>query len=341
MTMKFVKAERKAAKLRLALCSPAGGGKTYSALLIAKGLGGSIAMIDTEHGSGSLYANNQGMPEYSVLELDPPFSPKRYIEAIKMAEEAGFTTIIIDSLSHAWSGEGGVLEMHDNATKASRSQNSFDSWRTVTPEHNRLVDAILTSKCHVIATMRTKAEYTQSTDERGKTIIKKVGTAPIQRDGVDYEFTVVLDLSTDHIATSSKDRTSLFDGQNFKPAEATGKALLEWLNSGKVEAIQQAEAIVAAKVQPTQSESDKQFEKLESANTRADIRVEGYNMEWLDEQLKALNWKVATFASWAKSKPEFKGVDTTGTLDQIVTRMSKEQREYLSKAIQEMVDLKK
>ncbi len=233
MVMEFKKAERKAAKLRLALCSPAGGGKTFSALKMAKGIGGKIAMIDSEHGSGSLYAGSQGMPDYAVLELDPPFTPKRYIEAIQLAEKSGFDIIIVDSLSHAWAGEGGVLEMHDRATSASRSGNSFVAWREITPEHNRLVDALLQSKCHIIATMRTKQEYTQSADDKGKVTVKKVGMAPVQREGIDYEFTVVLDLTTDHIATSSKDRTSLFDGQHFKPTEETGKQLLEWLTLGK------------------------------------------------------------------------------------------------------------
>ena len=235
MVMQFKKAERRAAKLRLALCSPAGGGKTFSALKIAKGIGGKVAMIDTEHGSGNLYADNQGMPEYAVLELDPPYTPFRYIEAIKAAESAGFDIIIIDSLTHAWAGEGGVLDMHDKATSASRSGNSFTAWREITPEHNRLVDAILQSKCHVIATMRTKQEYAQSTDDKGKTVIKKLGMAPVQREGMDYEFTVVMDLSTDHIATSTKDRTSLFDGQHFKPTEETGTTFLAWLNKGKAE----------------------------------------------------------------------------------------------------------
>lgn len=231
--MEFKKAERKQAKLRLALNSMSGGGKTYSALLIAKGLGGKIAMIDTEHGSGSLYANNPDMPEYDVLEIDAPYTPRRYKEAIDTAEKANYNIIIIDSLSHAWSSEGGILDMHEKARLGQKTQNSWTAWREVTPEHNKLVDSILQSSCHIIATMRTKQEYAQ-VSENGKTEVKKLGLAPIQREGMDYEFTVVFDLSQEHIASASKDRTSLFDKDHFKPSEETGKKLLEWLNQGIV-----------------------------------------------------------------------------------------------------------
>lgn len=266
--MEFKKAERKAAKLRLAIVSASGGGKTHSSLLIAKGLGGKIALIDTEHGSGSLEVGKPGIPEYDTLELDPPFSPKRYIEAIKAGEQAGYDVIILDSLSHEWQGEGGSLDAHDKATAASKSGNSYTAWKEVTPEHDKLVNVILQSKCHIIATMRTKQEYAQTT-ENGKTAVKKLGMAPVQREGIDYEFTVVLDLSQDHIATASKDRTSLFDGQHFKPSEDTGKALLAWLNSGKAETIQPVAKTPSVQTQaatePIKSESDAAFEKLESA----------------------------------------------------------------------------
>ena len=233
MIQEFKKAERTQARLRAALCSPAGGGKTYSALLIAKGLGGKIAMIDTEHGSGSLYADSKGMPEYAVLELEPPYSPQRYIEAINLAEKSGFDIIIIDSLSHAWAGEGGALDMQEKARLASKSGNSWTAWREVTPHHTRLIDAMLGSHCHIIATMRSKQEYAQVTEDGGKVVIRKLGLAPVQREGMDYEFTVVLDLSQDHVATASKDRTGLFDKQHFVPDENTGKTLLAWLKSAK------------------------------------------------------------------------------------------------------------
>ena len=223
----FHKAHRGTSKLRLALMGPAGSGKTYSALQIAKGLGGRIAMIDTERGSGSLYSH---LVDFDVAELTPPFSPERYVEAISAAEQAGYGVLIIDSLSHAWAGPGGVLDIHDKVTKAVR--NSFTAWREVTPDHNRLVDAMLGSACHVIVTLRTKTAY-EVVSEGGKTKVAKIGLAPQQRDGLEYEFTVVFDLSIDgHVATATKDRTSLFDGNYFTPDAETGIKILEWLNSG-------------------------------------------------------------------------------------------------------------
>lgn len=226
----FKRAERKKAKLRLALCAPSGAGKTYSALKIAQGLGGKIAMIDTEHGSGELYAD---MCEYDVLQLDPPYTPQKYIEGIKAAENAGYDIVIVDSLSHAWAGEGGLLEEVDKKAKASRSGNSYTAWRDVTPLHNQLVNAMLTSSCHIIATMRSKVAYEMQTNNNGKMSPVKIGLAPVQREGMDYEFTVVLDISVEgHYATASKDRTSLFDGQTFIPSHETGEQLMQWLNTG-------------------------------------------------------------------------------------------------------------
>lgn len=224
----FRKAERKKAKLRLGLAGPAGAGKTYSALLIAQGLGDKIALIDTEHGSGELYSH---LCDYDVATLSAPYTPDRYIALIKEAEKAGYRTIIIDSISHAWAGEGGLLDIHD---KIARTQNnSFSAWREVTPKHNALVEAMLQSQCHIIATMRSKQEYTISTDDRGRTQVKKLGLAPVQREGMEYEFTVFLELSLEHLAIATKDRTSLFDGnQPFVPAIETGRTLLEWLESG-------------------------------------------------------------------------------------------------------------
>jgi len=225
----FHKAERKKGKLRLAIAGPAGSGKTYSALLIALGLGGRIAMIDTERGSGELYDH---LGEYDACTIHPPFEPRKYVETIRAAEDLGYETIIIDSLSHAWVGQGGLLDVHGHI--ADKTGNSWSAWRQVTPKHNELVDAMLQSKCHIIATMRSKMEYAQ-VEENGKKQVKKLGMSPIQRDGMEYEFTVFIDLDQQHTATTTKDRTTLFDGQYFVPTVETGKMLLAWLeNNGQV-----------------------------------------------------------------------------------------------------------
>ena len=225
----FRKAERKQAKLKIGFSAPSGAGKTYSALLVAYGMCGDwskVAVIDTENNSAELYSD---LGEYSVCPISPPFTPTKYINAIQEAVSLGFEVLIIDSLSHAWSGEGGLLEMKDKA--ASKSANSFTAWRDVSPEHNRLVNAILHSNIDVIVTTRAKSDCVVS-NENGKTSVKKVGLAPVFRDGLEYELTAFFDLSQDHVATASKDRTKLFDGIEFVPSIETGKSLSAWRDSG-------------------------------------------------------------------------------------------------------------
>lgn len=228
--MKFEKATRKKAKLRLALTGPSGSGKTYSALLVAKGIGGKVAFIDTEKGSASLYSD---IADFDVLELDPPFSPERFIEAIKSAEDAGYETLILDSITHEWGGVGGCLELVDKIAKAKYRGNSWSAWSEINPRHRLFLDAILRSPMHIIATMRSKTETAQ-VEENGRKKVAKLGMKSEQRDGVEYEFTTVLDIAHEtHHAIASKDRTKLFS--NSDPVvitESTGKMLLDWLESG-------------------------------------------------------------------------------------------------------------
>lgn len=244
--MAFKKAERKQAKLRLALVGPSGSGKTLSALRIAKGmaqeLGCRIGVIDTEKESSSLYAGivkGRLMPEnwqvnFEILPFNPPFPPKKYVQGIKVAEQEGIGILIIDSFSHAWAGEGGLLDMVDGFTAASSSKNAFsEGWRKATPEQTKIVDAILQSTMHMIVTMRSKVAYDLLKDNNGRTRPIKIGMAPIQREGMDYEFTAWLDLAVDsHIAVAGKDRTNLFDGAPRILTEETGKELIEWLKEG-------------------------------------------------------------------------------------------------------------
>ncbi len=228
--MEFRKAEKRKAKLRLGITGAAGSGKTYGALLIAKGLGGKTVLLDTENGSGDLYAT---LFDYDVGAIQAPYTIDKYIEGIKQAESLGYDIIIIDSLSHAWAGEGGLLEQVDNIAAGSRSGNSYTAWRQVTPQHNKLIETMLNSPCHIIATMRSKTEYVIVENDKGRKEPRKVGLAPVQREGMDYEFGVVFDLGQNHMAAVSKDRTSLFDGKTFQLSEQIGETLKQWLESGK------------------------------------------------------------------------------------------------------------
>lgn len=229
--MQFTKAVRKKSKLRLALTGPSGSGKTYSALLIAKGLGGKVAVIDTEHGSASLYSD---LLEFDSLELTPPYSPERYVAAIQAAEKAGYEVLIIDSTTHEWSGSGGCLEINEQTAQAKYRGNTWSAWNETTPRHRRFIDSMLQCNMHIIATGRSKTETSQEDSGNGKKKVVKLGMKTEQRDGFEYEFTCVLDIVHDnHYAVASKDRTGLFNGEALVINEHTGKSLLNWLDSGK------------------------------------------------------------------------------------------------------------
>jgi hypothetical protein len=221
--MQLQKAERKQAVIKLALQGPSGSGKTYSSLLMANGLVGNwnhIAVIDTENNSSHLYSH---LGSFNVLSLSEPFSPERYIEAIEACEKAGMKAIIIDSISQEWEGNGGIIESHGNM-----AGNSFTNWNKITPRHNAFVQKMLQSPCHIIVTIRSKQDYVL-TDKNGKMVPEKVGLKGVTRDGMDYEFTVVLDLDIKHQATASKDRTGLFTNPlPFIVSEQTGNKIKIW-----------------------------------------------------------------------------------------------------------------
>jgi AAA domain len=225
----FTKATKLQAKLRFALIAPPGAGKTWTALEIAKGLGGKIALIDTEHKSASKYA---GHFDFDTAELET-FSPETYIKAIQEAERLSYDVLIIDSLSHAWTGTGGVLEIVDRAKNANASKNGFNAWSVGTPKHNALVEAILRCKCHVIATMRSKTEWVIEQGANGKNTPRKVGLGAVQRDGVEYEFDFVGLLDHAHMLTIDKTRWNEIEGAIIeKPDSSLGERLLGWLNDG-------------------------------------------------------------------------------------------------------------
>lgn len=218
-------AERKLAKIKLALQGPSGSGKTYSALLLAKGLCGNlknVCVIDTENGGADLYAH---LGDYKVITLPKPSTPEKYIQAIEIAENAGIDCIIIDSISHCWEY---LVDFHSTL-----AGNSFTNWSKITPRLNALVSRILSSNAHVISTLRVKQDYILQDKGNGKLVPEKVGLKPVQRDGFDYEFTIVFELDIQHFAVCSKDRTGLFaTTPSFKLDETTGKTILQWCNTG-------------------------------------------------------------------------------------------------------------
>ena len=223
------KATKQQARLRMALIGPSGSGKTYSALEIATRLGQRVIVIDTERGSASKYAD---LFAFDVLELET-FEPRTYVAALRACTDAGADVVVVDSLSHAWIGKGGALEQVDRAAKR-QGGNSFGAWRDVTPQHNELVDAMLRTDAHLIVTMRAKTEFVQERDERtGRTVVRKVGLAPVQRDGLEYEFDVVADVNHEHEAVITKSRCAkLSDAIIPRPGEALANTLRAWLSDG-------------------------------------------------------------------------------------------------------------
>ena len=232
MTMTFKRAERTQQKIKIGLQGPAGSGKTRGALALARELvpNGKVALIDTENGSASLYSDEY---VFDTVELSPPFLSEKYEQAIDMAVELGYDVLVIDSLTHQWAGEGGILARKDQTDK--KGGNSYTNWGAFTKEHNRFVSKVLHAPIHIIATLRSKADYVLEAKEGGKAVPKKVGMAAIQREGFDYEFSLLFDIGLDHEAIATKDRTRLFsDGVSrnlLKPD--IGRAIRNWLATGK------------------------------------------------------------------------------------------------------------
>lgn len=268
---KFRKATREQAKLRLALIGPAGSGKTYSALGIGTNLvpGGRVAVIDTECGSAELYGKRF---EFDTMDLTS-HSPLDYVDAIKAAEAEGYDVVIIDSLSHAWIGKGGALEQVDQVVERGGGS-SFSAWRSVTPKHNKLVDTILSCKVHLIATIRAKTEYVQEKNDKGKTEIRKLGMAAVQRDGLEYEFTIVGDLDLQNNLKISKTRLDGVISPNEifeRPGQALAEKIRNWLYDG---AAPQIRATESTPQQPVTEALDDAFSAFLSGIEKASNQAE-------------------------------------------------------------------
>jgi len=231
----FKKATRKQVRLRMALDGPPGSGKTFTALrfgtALVKHFGGRIAVVNTESGAVEKYLGMapDGDPfDFDILTLQE-FAPTSYTQAIQAAGREGYTVVIVDSLSHAWEGEGGALDQIDKKSE----KNKFTAWKDVTPQHRGMIESMLRSPCHVIATMRTKMEYVLEEDERGRKIPRKIGTKPVQREGMEYEFDIVADLDELHMLKVSKSRCPDIDNARIvKPGAAFLDPVVKWLTDG-------------------------------------------------------------------------------------------------------------
>jgi hypothetical protein len=280
--MAFKKATKQNATIKLAISGPSGSGKTFSALRLAKGLGGKTALLDTEYGSASLYADKFEFDTWD--DQDPSgFPPEYFIRVIKAAEEAGYNNLIIDSLTHEWSGRGGCLDLADAVARTKCKGNTYTAWKEITPRHDKLIETIVGAKINIIATMRSKTEYVLNKDERtGKSTPQKVGMGTVQRDGMDYEFTLMFELDRDsHLASAGKDRTCLFSDPSLI-TEDTGKKILAWLNKTPDTKSEQPKQQAQAP-QAQQPKTEKKVEKKDpTPYIQADIDTRVANGEDLE-----------------------------------------------------------
>lgn len=276
MSFTIKRAQRSQAKLRLAMAAVSGAGKTMGALRVAKGLvqmlidtgqleggiEGKICLVDSERKSAQLYAH---VVPFDTIELEPPYSVDRYQQALQEVEQAGYVICIIDQISHAWAGPGGQLEFID--TLKAQSKNAISPWAKVTPMQQEFYDRMLRSGMHLILTMRAKSEWVIDDvvvdGGRTKKVPRKIGLSPVQREGIEYEFTTMLDIELEsHLATSSKDRTGLFADRVVKLDEDCGRRLGEWLMTGE----KPAQPIGAAA--PKAADAEKATEALKELTTK-------------------------------------------------------------------------
>jgi hypothetical protein len=229
----FKKAERTQIPLKIALTGPSGSVKTMGACLIAQGiaeaLGGRFALIDTENKSASLYSDRF---DFDTIQLDPPYTIDKYMAAIDAAVANGYPVVVADSISHAWAGEGGLLQKKEQLDSRGGKQNQYANWAPITKEQETFMAKILHSDIHIICTIRSKQDYAL-VEKNGKKEVEKLGLAPVQRDGIEYEFTVVFDGAMDHTVKASKDRTGIFKDRIFVITKDLGKELITWLKSAK------------------------------------------------------------------------------------------------------------
>jgi hypothetical protein len=224
--MAFKRAVKSQSKLRAAMFGPSGAGKTYSALAIAPGMGGKIALIDSERSSASKYADRFIFDQQDLVEK----TIDEYVEKINEAAAASYDVLIIDSLSHAWQM---LLDSVEKLANAKYRGNTWSAWSEGTPEQRKLVNAIVSYPGHVIATMRSKTEWQAGTNDKGKTTPTRIGLAPEQGKGIEYEFDILFEISPEHLAHIIKDRTGKFQDKIIdKPGKEFGQKLVAWLNEG-------------------------------------------------------------------------------------------------------------
>lgn len=283
MNFEIKEAVREGQWAKMVIAGPSGGGKTFTALQLAKGLtrNGKIVVLDSERGSAKKYAKILGDMKYSVLDL-PGFSPETYSGAIKYAVEKGFDTIIVDSMSHSWAGKGGALELVDMAARRSHSGNSFVAWRDVNPLLAEFTDVLLSVPAHVIATVRTKQEYVIEENAKGKKEPRKLGMAPVIRDGFEYEFDISARIDMDNNLIIDKTRVEfLHNGVYKKAGFELGRQLRDWYDGNdpvvhipEPYKVEESEAVDSTPINVTPVEQPSKLQRIGGLMKRKNVNLD-------------------------------------------------------------------
>lgn len=306
------KATRTQQQLRLALCGVSGSGKSYTALRMGHALlepGQRLLVLDSEHGSAELYAADAnpdgGVFDFDVIRLDKldgGFSPRNYLLALREGAKERYPVVVVDSLSHAWAGPGGVLDYVDTVAERKKG-NKFSAWKEGTAEQNALVNALLSYPGHVIVTMRSKTDYVQEVDSKGRKTVRKVGLNPIQRDGIEYEFTVTADIDDSHRLVVSKTRCSaLADRAFLRAGKDVVDILKAWMEQGEKP---------APKARPATPEIDLVARAAEVAEVSTEDAAAFVSMMWPEWQ------------SWGEDGRRRCAADMPGNVEQAMTDFRK------------------
>jgi hypothetical protein len=284
------KARREKMKAVVGFIGCSGSGKTAGALLTAYGMmkeaypdlseeeiWDKIGVIDTEHGRSKLYAGSTfgdtRIGEFLHIDFEPPYSTERYNQAVLAMKGAGAEVIIVDSLSHNWQGEGGIVETHGQM-----SGNSFQNWGKLAPETTALVKTLTRNDVHIFATLRTKQEYVVEQNADGKSVPRKVGTKPVQKDEMEYEFMLNFSIGIDHMAETSKDNTQMFEGKPLKITADVGKKLYQWLELG-VDVKAEEEALRANLIEQVKGvikNNDEAAKKVSEFEFKTNMKLEDF-----------------------------------------------------------------
>lgn len=303
--MEISLARREKMKAAIAFIGGSGSGKTLGMLLIAYGMMKEaypdleeekifqkIGVVDTEHKRSQIYADmtiaDIRIHPFYHIDLQAPYSQQRYDEAIVTLKKAGCDVVIVDSLSHAWEGTGGFLDIQQ------QNGGNFQAWAKVKPHIQAFIKSLTENDVHVLSSMRTKQDYQVERGETGKLEIKKLGLKPIQKDDLEYEFLIVWQLDQDHIARTTKDNSGMFENQPSKITPEFGSKLYKWLEKGvdvKAEELAKKNALVD-EIKKLRSDHEEVDVLIKEFEFKGRCEVPNMKLNWLERANQLAKQKI-------------------------------------------------